>query len=75
MESLQESPESNSLSAETGELGIELRDKLVGLGSRRQYRAVFTIRECEVIVLAVRAAEQDQLYASDLRLGDLPDDT
>lgn len=73
LESLQESPQSSSLSAETGEFGIELRDKLVGLGSRRRYRAVFTIREHEVIVLAVRAAEQDQLTSSDLNLNDLPE--
>lgn len=72
LESLQDSPQSNSLSTETGEFGIELRDKLVGLGSHRRYRAVFTIREHEVIVLAVRATEQDRLTPSDLELRDLP---
>lgn len=74
LESLQESPKSNPLAAESGEFGIELRDSLLGLGSRRRYRAVFTIEQHEVVVLAVRAAEQDQLTASDLTLGDEPDD-
>lgn len=47
-------------------MGLELRDELVGLGARRRYRAVFTIRDSEVIVLTVRAAEEDRLTPSDL---------
>lgn len=61
LESLKDFPESHSLSAENDEFPYEIRDKLVGLGSRPRYRAVFTIKGDEVYVLTVQAAEQDRL--------------
>jgi hypothetical protein len=37
-----------------------------GLGSRPGYRAIFTIKDDEVFVLALRAAEQDRLTPDDV---------
>ncbi|MGE0608456.1 MAG: type II toxin-antitoxin system RelE/ParE family toxin [Pirellulales bacterium] len=52
-------PHSNGLSAESDNFPYEIRDKRVGLGSRRTYRAVFTIKDGTVFVLAVRRGAQD----------------
>ena len=66
LHSLEEFPESHSLSPENDDFDFEIRDKLVGLGSRKRYRAVFTIQDNEVFVLALRAAEQGPLVAGEL---------
>lgn len=66
IEALCEFPESHSLSAESDEFPYEIRDKLVGLGSRPGYRAVYTIKDDEVFVLTLRAAEQDRLTPDDV---------
>jgi len=42
---LAEFPESHGLSAENGAFPYEIRDKLVGLGARRSWRALFTIND------------------------------
>lgn len=65
LDSLVDFPESNGLSAENGEFPYEIRDKLVGLGSRPGYRGVFTIKDDVVYVLSVRRAAQDVLRSSD----------
>lgn len=52
-------PESHSLSPENDDFPFGIRDKLVGLGSRPSYRAVFTIANDTVFVLSVRRADQD----------------
>lgn len=54
-------PESNGLSAENDDFPYEIRDKLLGRGSRPGYRAVFTIRGDTIYVLAVRRGAQDAL--------------
>ena len=54
-------PESNGLSAENDEFPYEIRDKLLGLGSRPSYRAVIAIKEDTVYVLTVRRATEDIL--------------
>ncbi len=54
-------PESNGLSAENAAFPYEIRDKLLGLGSRPSYRAVFTIRADIIYVLTVRRGAQDIL--------------
>ena len=51
IETLADFPESNGLSAENDEFPYEIRDKLLGLGSRPGYRAVFTIKADTVYVL------------------------
>jgi hypothetical protein len=45
---------------------IDIREKPVGLGSRRGYRAIYTITESEVRVLRVLRAAQDELRPGDL---------
>ncbi|WP_166822027.1 type II toxin-antitoxin system RelE/ParE family toxin [Thalassoroseus pseudoceratinae] len=66
LESLRDFPESHSLSIENDKFSYEIREKLVGLGSRPRYRAVFTIKGDEVFVLTVRAAEQDRLTPDEI---------
>lgn len=66
LKSIAMSPESNGLSAETGEFPYEIRDKLLGLGSRPSYRAVFTIKDDVVYVLTVRRGAQDHLRPDDV---------
>lgn len=61
IETLADFPESNGLSAENDEFPYEIRDKLLGLGSRPGYRAVFTIKDDTVYVLTVQRAAQDTL--------------
>lgn len=63
---LLEFPESYGLSVENGDFPYELREKLVGLGRRRTYRAIFTIAGSEIRVLAVRRAAQDTFTPDDL---------
>ena len=59
-------PESHSLSPENDDFSFEIRDKLVGLGSRPSYRAVFTIADDTVFVLTVRRGAQDVVRPSDV---------
>ncbi len=61
IQTLTDFPESNSLSAENDDFPYEIRYKLVGLGSRPTYRAVFTIKDDTVFVLTVRRSAQDVL--------------
>jgi len=61
-------PESHSLSVENAEFPYEIRDKLVGLGSRPGYRAVFTIVADTVHVLAVRSGSEGRLRTDDVTL-------
>ncbi len=63
---LAEFPERNGLSAENGEFPYTIRDKLVGLGSRRSHRDVFTIKGDTVFVLSVRRGAQNILRSSDV---------
>lgn len=66
LDTILEFPESHSLSAENDKFPYEIRDKLVGFGSRPRYRAVFTIQCNEVIVLTVRAGQEDRLTSDDI---------
>ena len=54
-------PESNGLSSENEEFPYEIRDKIVGLGSRPGYRAVLTIKDDTVYVLTVPRAALNTL--------------
>ncbi|MBX3450416.1 MAG: hypothetical protein KF777_12685 [Planctomycetaceae bacterium] len=66
LESIVAFPESHSLAAENDEFPYEIRDKLLGLGSRPGYRAVFTIKGDTVFVLTIRRGTQDVLRPSDV---------
>lgn len=66
LETIVDFPESHSVSAENDDFPYEIRDKLLGLGSRPSYRAVFTIRDDTVFVLTVRRSAQDVLRPSDV---------
>jgi plasmid stabilization system protein ParE len=66
--SLTDFPESHSLSLENDEFPFEIREKLVGLGARPSYRAVYTIRDDTVFVLTVLGAEQNSLHPDDVEL-------
>jgi plasmid stabilization system protein ParE len=66
LKSLARFPESNSLSTENGDFPCEIRDKLLGLGSRPTYRAVFTIKDDAVYVLTVRRGDQDVVRPGEL---------
>lgn len=59
-------PESHGLSAENEKFPFEIRDRLIGSGSRPSYRAVFTIRDEKVLVLAVLRASEDALSPNDI---------
>ncbi|MFM7924932.1 MAG: type II toxin-antitoxin system RelE/ParE family toxin [Planctomycetaceae bacterium] len=59
-------PESHAISVESAEFPYPIRDRLVGLGSRPAFRAVFTIRGDTVFVLTVRRCTQDRLQPGDI---------
>jgi len=61
IETLADFPESHAFSAQNEAFPYEIRDKLLGLGSRPSYRAVFTIKDDTVYVLTVQRAAQDSL--------------
>lgn len=64
--SLNQSPESHGLSSENDDFPYEIRDKLLGVGSHPTHRAVFTIREKTVFVIAVLGSAQRDLSPSDV---------
>jgi plasmid stabilization system protein ParE len=66
LQSLTESPERCALSPENGRFSFELRELHYGLSNRATHRAVFTIADELVLVLAVRHAAQDFLQPDDL---------
>ncbi|MEO8495995.1 MAG: type II toxin-antitoxin system RelE/ParE family toxin [Planctomycetota bacterium] len=66
LKSLTTFPESHGLSPENDDFPYEIRDKVVGLGSRPGYRAVFTIVEDTVHVLTIRSGSEDRLRADEI---------
>lgn len=63
---LSEFPERFGLCPEDGMFEYEIRQMPVGLGSRKSYRAVYTIRKNAVFVLTVRRAEEDRIQLKEL---------
>ena len=59
--SLKQLPERCPLSAENDDFDYEIRDLLFGLGPRPSYRAVFTIVDELVYVIAVHRGMQDTI--------------
>ncbi|MBI3837036.1 MAG: type II toxin-antitoxin system RelE/ParE family toxin [Planctomycetia bacterium] len=62
---LAENPERWPLSAESGVFPVEIRDLRFGAGSRPTHRAVFTIRDGLILVLAIRHLAQRALETDD----------
>ena len=63
---LSQMPERHALAAENASFPFDIREKLVGVGSRPDYRAIFTIVDSEVHVLTVRSAAQVAVTPDDL---------
>jgi plasmid stabilization system protein ParE len=59
-------PERHARSVENDDFPFEIRDLLFGFGSRPSYRAVYTIQENTVYVIAVRYGSEDRLLPSDV---------
>ncbi len=66
LENLRVMPERFPIALENGFVQIEIREMPLGVGNRPSYRAIFTIKQPDVHVLAVRRARQDALRATDL---------
>ena len=66
LELLKELPERHALADENPAFPYDLREKLVGLGNQRGYRALFTIHEQTIFVLAIHRAAQDVVGPDDL---------
>jgi len=60
LKSLSEMPERLGFAAENENSTIELRQMMVGLGQRPTYRAIYTVTDAFVHILAVRRASQDE---------------
>lgn len=52
-------PKRHGLAAKNPKFSFDLRQKLIGLGPRPTYRALFVIRDSVVLVLAVLRCSQD----------------
>jgi len=62
-------PESHSLAAENEAFSYEIRNLLFGMGSRKSFRAVFTIKDDKddtVHILTIQRSSQDTLDQSEL---------
>ncbi|MEQ1828305.1 MAG: type II toxin-antitoxin system RelE/ParE family toxin [Pirellula sp.] len=66
LQELGENPYRFGFAVENGTFPIELRQILVGLGNRRSYRGIFTIRNDSVYVLAILRAEQQGIGSVDV---------
>ena len=66
IESLATHPDRYPLSRENDRFPDEIRDLSFGIGRRRTHRAVFTIRQDMVLVLAVRHLAQQDLSPDDI---------
>lgn len=64
--SLVDFPESHAIANENPDCAYELREALFGLGARPGYRILFTLTDAEVVVLTIKAAEEDWLKPGDL---------
>lgn len=66
LQKLDKNPERFGVSPENGIFKYEIRQMLVGLGNRKSYRAVYTLKESTVFVLTVRRGEEDTIKANEL---------
>jgi plasmid stabilization system protein ParE len=63
---LEEAPTKFSLAAESGVWPFEIRQLNFGIGRRPTHRALFRVKNNEVIVLRVRHLAQDSLTTDDI---------
>lgn len=66
LEAISSSPLSYGLSLENGLFPFEVRDALVGLGSRKSYRAIFGVHEDHLTVYRVLRAAEGTIDADEL---------
>ncbi len=66
IDNLRHAPHSHPLSSENDQFPFELRDRLLGVSARPTHRAIFTIHDDTVYILAVRHVAQDRLRPTDL---------
>lgn len=66
LQDLSQNPERFGIANENGRFAYEIRQILIGLGKRRSYRAIFTIKGDSVHILTIQRAEQSQLAHDDL---------
>lgn len=60
LSTLSSMPERFGVAPENDKFPIEIRQMMVGLGSRPSYRAIYTIQNNVVLILAVRRGEQNE---------------
>ncbi|MCA9120969.1 MAG: type II toxin-antitoxin system RelE/ParE family toxin [Planctomycetaceae bacterium] len=58
-------PERHAVAPENDEFEYEIREKPIGVGPKPSYRAIFTIVDDEIRVLAVHRAAQDDVKPTD----------
>jgi plasmid stabilization system protein ParE len=63
---LAEMPERFSLAPENEQFAYEIRQMLVGPGSKPSYRAIYTILDQRVLILTVRRGAEAPLQVEDL---------
>lgn len=64
--SLEDNPERCGLAGENDAFSFTLRQLLYGLGRKKTHRAVFEVRDNEVIVYAIRHVAQKDLTPDDI---------
>lgn len=67
LQALTKSPMRFPLAAENGQFPFELRELHYGIGKQPTHRAVFTVADELVLVLAVRHGAQDWLQSEDIQ--------
>ena len=63
---LAEHPTRHALAPENDDFPFEIHQKLIGLGSRPSYRAIYTIHGDTVFVLAVHRGTQDRITPEEI---------
>ena len=67
MRGLSSNPERHGYAPEADRYGVEVRQLNYGLRRKKTHRAVFVIRENEVVVIAIRHLAQDDLSIVEIR--------
>jgi len=66
LETLRELPERHPLAVENPKFPFDIHEKLIGVGSRPSYRAIFTIQGDVVHVLTIQRAAQGVVGPEDI---------